>query len=111
MLKTKGSISLLKHLKTLNAETQLSTMEKNKISSHQPKNVIVLTGDLSPTPKAGMQLTKSLLWIIAGVILLYALLCLNHGCNQNPAPDLPSATAATHHYRLISNFILYQLET
>lgn len=70
-------------------------MENNKSSSNQPEDVMVQTGDLSPEQKAGMQLAWSLLWIIAGVIFLYALICREHGCNQSRAPALPGATAAT----------------
>lgn len=48
---------------------------------------------LTAAQKAGMQLARSLLWLIAAVIVLYALIYLEHGCGQGRAPTLPGATA------------------
>ncbi|WP_341839257.1 hypothetical protein [Chitinophaga caseinilytica] len=63
-------------------------MDKNKQKLGTKR---VASNQLTAEQKAGMQLAKSLLWMIAGAIVLYALICLEHGCNQSRAPALPGA--------------------
>ncbi len=48
-------------------------------------------GELSAEQKAGMRIAQILLWMIGGVIVLYATICLEHGCGQSRAPALPNA--------------------
>jgi hypothetical protein len=63
-------------------------MDKNKLTLGTKR---VASNQLTAEQKAGMQLAKSLLWMIAGAIMLYALICLEHGCSQIRAPSLPGA--------------------
>lgn len=71
-------------------------MEESKYSRHSPEQMHSNVKELTAEQKAGMQLARSLLWIIAGVIVLYALIYLEHACNQPRAPALPGATALPH---------------
>lgn len=51
------------------------------------------SAQLTAEQKAGMRIAQVLLWMIGGAIILYALICLEHGCNRSRAPALPGATA------------------
>ncbi|WP_298708164.1 hypothetical protein [Chitinophaga sp.] len=68
-------------------------MEKIESNLQTPEDLDVLAGELTAQQKAGMQLARTLLWMIAGVILMYALFFIEHGCNQPRAPALPGASA------------------
>lgn len=59
-----------------------------------PESTEVEYARLSAEQSAGMWLAKMLLWMIACIILLYALLFLFHGCGHCREPAINSTTAA-----------------
>ncbi|MGE7775463.1 hypothetical protein ACQKLP_12110 [Chitinophaga sp. NPDC101104] len=53
---------------------------------------LVNSGELTAEQKAGMKIAQILLWMIGGVIVLYAMICMERGCSQSRAPAPAGAT-------------------